>query len=297
VDPDSGNITAKTIADAITPRTKAVIAVHLAGWPCDMDPIMDLAARHGLKVIEDCAQATGATYKGRPVGSLGHAAAFSFCQDKIITTGGEGGMLTTNDETVWRKAWEYKDHGKSWDAVYNRNHASGYRWLHESFGTNWRMTELQAAIGRIQLRKLPDWSRIRNANMDAIFDVLQDLPALRVPRASHALGHAAYKAYVYIRPERLREGWTRDRIMRAITDRGLPCSTGSCSELYLEKAFEGSRTAEELQVARVLGETSLMFLIHPGLGEEYTRTLTSALQDILAEATDAKFPARSCTRF
>ena len=144
VDRNSQNITADTIRQAITPRTKAIIAVHLAGWPCDMDPILALAEEHGLKVIEDCAQALGASYKGAPVGSLGHIAAFSFCQDKILTTGGEGGMLTTNDERLWSRAWSYKDHGKSYDAVYWRQHPPGFRWLHESFGTNGRLTEMQS---------------------------------------------------------------------------------------------------------------------------------------------------------
>lgn len=287
VDRDSGNITAETIAKVITPRTKAIIAVHLAGWPCDMDPIMELAEKHGIKVIEDCAQANGASYKGRPVGSLGHAAAFSFCQDKIITTGGEGGMFTTNDEAAWRRAWEYKDHGKSWDAVYNREHAPGFRWLHESFGTNWRMTEMQAAIGRIQLRKLPEWTRIRRQNMNALFDALEGHPALRVPRPGADFGHAAYKAYVYVRPEHLRESWTRDRIMTTLTDQGIPCFSGSCSEIYQEKAFtiSGLGPREPQPVARELGETSIMTLVHPGLGEEYVRKFVAALQVTLAEAS------------
>ena len=164
VDPVSQNITAETIAAALTPRTKGIIAVHLAGWPCDMDPIMNLAREKGLWVVEDCAQANGAIYKGRQVGSMGDVAAFSFCQDKIITTGGEGGMVTTNRHDIWDKIWSYKDHGKSFDAVYYREHPPGFRWLHESFGTNWRMTEMQAAIGRVQLRKLPQWLTLRRRN-------------------------------------------------------------------------------------------------------------------------------------
>ena len=289
VDRDSGNITADTISKVLTPNTKAIIAVHLAGWPCDMDPIMILAEERGLKVIEDCAQANGATYKGRPVGSLGHVGAFSFCQDKIISTGGEGGMLTTNDESLWRKAWEYKDHGKSWDAVYNREHKPGFRWLHDSFGTNFRMTELQAVIGRIQLRKLPEWTLQRNETMNHLFSALERQPALRVPRPGPAFGHAAYKAYVYVRQELLKDGWTRDRIMTAITDRGLPCFSGSCSEIYLEKAFtsQGFGPSAPLPVAKELGENSLQFLVHPGLGDDYSRKLISAVRDVLNEATRA----------
>ena len=157
VDADSQNVTAESIAAAVTEKTRAVLCVHLAGWPCDMDPIMDLATKHNLFVIEDCAQAHGARYKGRSVGSIGHAGAWSFCQDKIMTTGGEGGMVTCNDKALWSRMWSFKDHGKSWSAIYEKDHPPGFRWLHESFGTNWRMTEMQGAIGRIQLARMPQW--------------------------------------------------------------------------------------------------------------------------------------------
>lgn len=270
VDPESQNVTAGTIQAVLTPKTKAIIAVHLAGWPCDMDPIMELAREYNLKVIEDCAQAHGATYKGRPVGSLGHAAAFSFCQDKIMTTGGEGGMLTTNDRTVWEEAWAFKDHGKSYDAVYNRNHPPGFRWLHESFGTNWRMTEIQSAIGRVQLKKIPGWISIRRRNAAVLSTCFSRIPALRITRPPVEIGHAYYKYYVFVRPSLLKAGWDRDRIIEAVNSTGIPCFSGSCSEIYLEKAFErkGLRPAGPLKNAKELGETSLMFLVHPTLTEK-----------------------------
>jgi dTDP-4-amino-4,6-dideoxygalactose transaminase len=289
VDRDSGNITASSITQVLTPRTAAIIVVHLAGWPCDMDPIMELAERHGLKVIEDCAQATGASYKGRPVGSIGHAGAFSFCQDKIITTGGEGGMLTTKDPAVWRATWEYKDHGKSWDAVHILTPVSGFglRWLHESFGTNWRMTEIQAAIGRTQLRKLPEWGETRRANMDRLFGRLSGLPALRIPRPTGHVQHAGYKAYAYVRPDALKEGWSRDRIMTGINEAGVPCQSGSCSEIYREKAFQaaGWGPSEALPSAHELGETSLMFLIHPTLTREDMDECAARIRKVLDAAT------------
>lgn len=287
IDPVSQNITAETIAKVITPRTKAIIPVHLAGWPCDMDPIMALAEQHGLKVIEDCAQANGATYKGRPVGGLGHMAAFSFCQDKIITTGGEGGMVTTNDERLWSRAWSYKDHGKSYEAVYHRQHGPGFRWLHESFGTNWRMTELQAAIGRRQLAKLPEWTRIRRENMARLNALFARFPLLRTTPAPAEIGHAAYKAYVFVRPEHLAAGWTRDRIIEAISARGIPAFSGSCSEIYLEKAFTdaGLGPKEPLPVARELGETSLMFLVHPTLTETNLTDMLAVLEGVFTEAS------------
>ncbi|VTU40964.1 dTDP-3-amino-3,6-dideoxy-alpha-D-galactopyranose transaminase [Variovorax sp. PBS-H4] len=287
VEHDSGNLSASTIARAITPRTRAVICVHLAGWPCDMDPIMALAAEHGIKVIEDCAQAHGARYKGKSVGTLGHAGAWSFCQDKIMSTGGEGGMVTTHDKDLWRKVWQYKDHGKSHEAVYEREHPPGFRWLHEGFGTNWRMLEMQAVIGRMQLRSMPDWAARRARHADAIWAACAPYAVVRVPRLPGSCTHAHYKCYAYVQPERLAPGWSRDRIIEAIQSRGVPCYQGSCSEVYLEKAFDGTgwRPAERLPAARRLGETSLMFLVHPTLtAAEIARTCT-AINQVLREAS------------
>jgi len=286
VDLESGNITAETIARVITPKTRAIIAVHLGGWPCDMDPILALAETHGIKVIEDCAQANGATYKGRPVGGLGHVGCFSFCQDKIITTGGEGGMLTTNDETVWRRAWEYKDHGKSYEAVYHRQHAPGFRWLHESFGTNWRMTEVQAAIGRLQLRKLASWTERRRHHMGALLDAFAATPGLRVPSIPSHVGHASYRAYAYVIPGCLAPEWDRDRIMLEVGILGSICLVGSCSEIHRERAFSeaGLLPVGGLPIARELGETSLAFLVHPTLEETQIQTTIQHVQGVMSQA-------------
>lgn len=244
---------------------------------------MALAAEHGLAVIEDCAQAHGAQYKGKSVGSIGHIGAWSFCQDKIMTTGGEGGMVTTNDEALWRKMWSYKDHGKSWEAVYERQHPPGFRWLHESFGTNWRMMEMQAAIGRIQLQRMTEWHAKRLHNARRIWDCASYLPALRVPVLPADIEHAAYKCYVYVQPELLSSGWSRDRILEEITARGVPCYSGSCSEVYLEKAFNntGWRPAQRLPNARELGETSLMFLVHPTLTEAEIDKTCAVLTEVM----------------
>jgi dTDP-4-amino-4,6-dideoxygalactose transaminase len=286
VDRDSQNITAETIRAAITARTRAIVAVHLAGWPCDMDPILELADEHGLKVIEDCAQAHGATYKGKPVGSLGHVAAFSFCQDKILTTGGEGGMVTTNDAQLWNRAWSYKDHGKSYDAVFHREHPPGFRWLHESFGTNWRLTEMQSALGRVLLRKLPEWVAIRRKHAAHLTECFRSMPALRATVPPSEVGHSYYKYYVFVRPERLRRGWSRDRLMAEIGAAGVPCYSGSCSEIYLERAFaEEMRPSSTLQMARELGDTSLMFLVHPTLLDAHIQRTCDAVKRVMELAT------------
>jgi len=266
VDLASQNITPENIRSVITDKAKAIVCVHLAGWPCDMDEIMAIANEHDLYVIEDCAQAHGAKYKSNPVGSIGHIGCWSFCQDKIMTTGGEGGMVTTNDESLWRKMWAYKDHGKSYEAVYEREHPEGSRWLHESFGTNWRMTEMQAAIGRIQLKRMSDWHRKRLNNANSIWAAAKQCKGLRVPSIPDYIEHAAYKCYVFVK------GGVelRDKIMMEINEKGVPCYSGSCSEVYLEKAFDntGLRPKERLANAKELGETSLMFLVHPTLTED-----------------------------
>ena len=275
VELDSQNISAATIAPKITSKTKAIICVHLAGWPCEVDDIMALAASYQLKVIEDCAQAHGASYKGRSVGSIGDIGCWSFCQDKIMTTGGEGGMLTTNNEQLWRKAWAFKDHGKSYQAVYERAHPPGYRWLHESFGTNWRLTEMQSAIGRIQLTRMANWHQARVSNAEQILAECEQHEWLSVVRPSEHIQHAYYKCYVNIIPEKLPRDWQRDDIIAAITKQGVPCYSGSCSEVYNEKAFDntGYRPQTPLPNAKQLGETSLMFLVHPSLTvEEITQT-------------------------
>ncbi len=289
VDPVSQNLTAETIRAALTPHSKAVIVVHLAGWPCDMDPILELAAAHGLPVIEDCAQAHGAIYKGRPVGSFGAAAAFSFCQDKIITTGGEGGMLLLDDTAAWERAWAYKDHGKSYDAVFRREHPPGFRWTHESFGTNWRMTEMQAAIGRLQLAKLPDWVARRQHLAGILTDGLAALPGLRVTRPGTGIGHAYYKYYAFLEPQRLKPAWDQSRVIAAINAEGIPCIAGSCGEIYMEKAFidAGLGPAVRLPTAQRLAATSLSFLVHPTLTDADMRDTCAAVARVMHAAAQS----------
>ncbi|WP_180105768.1 MULTISPECIES: DegT/DnrJ/EryC1/StrS aminotransferase family protein [unclassified Acinetobacter] len=285
VELDSQNISRRTIEAVITSNTKAIICVHLAGWMCDMDPIMQLAEEKGIFVIEDCAQAHGAKYKGKSAGSIGHIGAWSFCQDKIMTTGGEGGIVTTNDESLWKKMWSYKDHGKNYDSVYNTQHPPGFRWLHDSFGTNWRMMEMQAVIGRLQLQKMPEWTQVRNANMARIQAAFENSPYFTVAKPSSDYVHAAYKCYVQVNVEALPEDWSRDRIMAEINALNVPCFSGSCSEVYLEKAFDGTpwRPAQSLPQAKQLGTTSLMFLVHPTLSEHSLQKTVDAIQAVIAK--------------
>ena len=289
---ESQNITAESISKVLTNKTKAIVCVHLAGWPCDMDSIMLLAKQHDLFVIEDCAQAHGAKSKGRSVGSIGHIGAWSFCQDKIMTTGGEGGMVTTNERDLWSRMWSYKDHGKSWEAVYEKEHPPGFRWLHDSFGTNWRMTEMQAAIGRIQLTRMDDWSSRRLANANQIWNTARKMTGLRVPNFicngccnncyhGNICTHAAYKCYVFVDGTQA----DRDAIMASINQQGVPCFSGSCSEVYLEKAFEKTsfRPKERLPNAKLLGETALMFMCHPTLTEAEIKKTCDVMNNVVTD--------------
>lgn len=287
IDRDSGNISPATIAPVLTERTRAIIPVHLAGWPCDMAGIATLADPRGIAVIEDCAQAHGARINGRSIGSFGAVGAWSFCQDKIITTGGEGGMVTCAEEELWRTMWAFKDHGKSYAAVYERDHPPGFRWLHESFGTNWRMMEMQAVIGRIQLRRMDRWHARRTAIAATYRDALAPFAdAVRVPLPDANYTHAWYRFYAYIRPDGLKPGWTRDRIVEETVRRGVPLFQGSCSEVYREKAFDGTpwRPAQRLPAAVELGETSVMFLTHPTMTEADVERVVATVTGILAEA-------------
>ena len=257
-----------------------------------MGELMALARAHGLVVVEDCAQAHGARLDGRPIGTFGHAAAWSFCQDKILTTAGEGGMVTTDDEAIWRAVWEYKDHGKSYEAVHEREHPPGFRWLHESFGTNARMTEMQAALGRRALAKLPEWSERRRRHAAALDAGLAAVPGLRVTVPPEGVRHAYYKYYVFVRPEELAPGWTRDRIMTAVEAEGVPCFQGACAEIYLEKAFDhAGRPPARLPVARELGETSLMLVVHPTLSDADIADTVEALRKVMTVATGSSSSA------
>lgn len=299
---ESQNIEPETVAAGITAKTRAVLCVHLAGWPCDMDGIREVVNGRNIRIIEDCAQAHGAQYKGKPVGGLGDVGAWSFCQDKIMTTGGEGGMVTCNDEALWRRMWAFKDHGKSYEAVYEREHAPGFRWLHESFGTNWRITEMQSVIGRIQLSRMKDWTAVRTAHANRLNAAFLRFSGpggpirLPRPRCVGCIGceqtalpctHAWYKYYAFVIPDALAAGWNRDRIISEITARGVPATQGSCPEIYRELAFEGTNLApsKDLLIARELGETSLMLMVHPTLTDDEMMRSAEVLEEVLEIAT------------
>jgi dTDP-4-amino-4,6-dideoxygalactose transaminase len=277
IDPDSGNITAESIEAVLTERTRAIIPVHIAGWPCDMAAIMALAESRGLLVIEDCAQSHGAEIDGRPAGSFGHAAALSFCQDKIITTGGEGGATLFKDEAAWDRAWSFKDHGKSRRKVESPPARPGFRWLHDNVGTNWRLTGPQAAIGLKQLEKLGDWHAARTRNAAIWAEALANLPGVRVPLPDERFRHAYYRLNFYLRPGA--EG-AREEILARAGEAGLRLFTGSCSEVYLEEAFR-DLPRPDLPNARAMTKSSLAVEVHPTLKPDRLRLRAAKLAEIV----------------
>jgi hypothetical protein len=288
VDRVSQNITAETLEAVVTARTRAVIVVHLAGWPCEVQSILELAKLKNLAVVEDCAQGHGALYRGRPVGSFGDAAIFSFCQDKIISTGGEGGMLVTRDRDIWHRAWSYKDHGKNYAATTAANAAASrkFRWLHDTFGTNWRMTEMQAVIGRLQLKKLDHWIEHRSSCASYLNSRLRHIEGIRTTEPPHDVRHSYYKYYAFIEPERLKPKWNRDRIVKMLVQQGFFAQPGSCSEVYRERSFKRAKMQPPSRhpVARELGKTSFLTLVDPTVTPDLLERLSAALEVIMDQA-------------
>ena len=290
VDLNSGNITAKSIEPLITKKTKAISVVHIGGWPAEMIEISKLAKHYNLSLIEDCAQAHGGKIKVedefKSVGSFSDIAAWSFCQDKIISTGGEGGMITTNNKDLYKRIWSLKDHGKSYELSLNKLNSNGFRWLHNSFGSNFRLTEMQSAIGRIQLSLMKEWHKKRTRNANILIKILKDSTNLRIPLPPKNIIHAWYKFYCYIKKDSLLNDWSRERVIKEIKKENFPAFSGSCSEIYLEKCFDGYSNSynKRLMNARSIGEDSLMFLVHPTISEIEMEKYALTIKKILMKA-------------
>jgi len=283
IDPQSHTIDPTAAAALVTERTRAILCVHLAGWPCDMDAIGAIASRHGLALVEDCAQAHGAAIRGKTVGSFGHAAAFSFCTDKIMSTGGEGGMLLLRDDAHWRRAWAYKDHGKNIATFAAPSTGHGFRYVHESFGTNWRLTEMQAAIGRVQLRKLPAWLKKRRDNAAQLRRRLDGRPLVQLPFIPEGVEHAFYKFYALLNVDSFPSGTTRSDVVAELVRRGIPAGSGSCPDMSRELAVRQSPCSSDrvLPVAARVGERSLMLPVDHLLGEEEMNLMADAILETL----------------
>jgi dTDP-4-amino-4,6-dideoxygalactose transaminase len=279
VDINSQNITLNTIKTAITDKTKAVILVHLAGWPCDLQEICSYCRQKGIYIIEDCAQAHGAKYNNKSVGTWGDINAWSFCQDKIITTGGEGGMVTTNCPHLYKLAWSLKDHGKGYDTVFNKEHPNGFRWLHENIGTNWRMMPIQAVIGSHALDELKGWIEHRR-NIASIYNnVLKECIGVRLTNPPENVYHSYYKYYFFIEPSKFKI--SRDKLIELINNENIFCQVGSCSEVYKENALAHFIPKTELSTTKKLFETAFLLKCDPCLSEETATKNINIIKNIL----------------
>ncbi|MBT0667225.1 DegT/DnrJ/EryC1/StrS family aminotransferase [Novosphingobium profundi] len=282
VEPVSQNIDPASVERLIGPRTRAVICVHLAGWPCDMDRLVGLCEAHGLSLIEDCAQAHGAQWRGRRVGAFGAAASFSFCTDKIMSTGGEGGLILLRDPAVWETAWSIKDHGKDHALLHDGQGRPGeFRYVHERPGSNHRMTEMQAALGRCQLAKLEGWLARRRENAEALHRALAGIPGLTLPAPPPHVRHAWYKFYVQLDEDQARR---RMAIIAALHERGIPAGSGACPDMSREHALARWpwRSDAGLATAQALGQRTLMFPCDQTLAASDMARMADALAQVLA---------------
>jgi dTDP-4-amino-4,6-dideoxygalactose transaminase len=274
----NGNINIEGIRKAYKRGVKAIIVVHLNGLSCDLDLIVKFAKEKKLYLIEDCSQAHGAIYKGKKVGSFGDIATWSFCQDKIISTGGEGGMISTNSKKLWLKCWSIKDHGKNYKSVFFKKHKTGFRWLHDNLGSNYRMTEMQAAIGREQLKTLDNQLKIRNAIANIYLNQLKDYyqkyhlllkpdfkcqtcPFKKNEKKCNKCLHAFYRLNLFINKIKIKQ----IQLIKELNKNKINCSIGACPEIYREKIFKKLKfyPKKRLANAKLLGETSIMFPIDP----------------------------------
>ena len=275
---DDGNLNIEGIKKVYNNKVKAIIVVHLNGLPCDLDPIMKFVKKNNIFLIEDCSQAHGAVYKGKKVGSFGHISTWSFCQDKIISTGGEGGMISTNNKQLWLKCWSLKDHGKNYNSVFFKKHKIGFRWHHDNLGSNYRMTEMQAILGRAQLKILDNQIKKRNiiANLylNGLKDYYKKYDILKEPNFNYIYSsqvkdkklsskniHAFYRLNLFINKKKIKQL----KLLEELNLKKINCGVGSCPEIYREKVFKDLKLhpKKRLSNAKLLGETSITFPIDP----------------------------------
>ncbi|MCL2323987.1 MAG: DegT/DnrJ/EryC1/StrS family aminotransferase [Actinomycetia bacterium] len=291
IDPTTGALTPLSVARRLSPRTRAVIVVHVGGYPAPVAGIRALCEQLDVVVIEDCAQAQGARAGGRPVGLAGHAACFSFCQDKILPLG-EGGMIVyPSGSAAFEVAAAWRDHGHRLSVdTQVQERRSQFRYLSDSFGTNARMTEAQGALGRVLLAKVPAWHKLRTRNARVLTEGLSGFaPVLRpcVP-ADDTGEHAFYRHYFLLDSAALAAGWDRDRVIDAISAEGAPVQFGACALIGREKAFATlgvTPTPEsELPGALCAAEQSLAFFVHPTLSEDDLGEIAQAARKVLEAA-------------
>lgn len=282
IEKNSLNIDINSIKKNINRNTKAIICVHLAGYPCDMKNILKIAKKNNLKVIEDCSQAHGAMIKNRSVGSFGDISVWSFCNDKIISTGGEGGMIACNNKTIYKKIWSIKDCGRSYDKIRKKTTKVGYRWLYDSIGTNFRMTEMQAAIGIIQLKELKSYLIKRNKNAKILYNALKNINFIEFQNVDKKLYHAYYRFSILINNTKIKKNHSRDTILKQLINNKIPATVGVCPELYKEKVFHKFRKKHfDRYYAKEVGKNIICFSVDPSISEQNMQSISHKIKRIM----------------
>lgn len=236
IDIETQNISARDIKKKISNKTKAIICVHLGGTPCDILEIKKSIKKKGIKLIEDCSQAHGAKYENKYVGSFSDIAVWSFCNDKIISTIGEGGMISTNNKKLFYKLWSLKEIGKDFKKS-NTKFLPKFKWTHDHIGANLRMTEVQAAVGRIQLKNLNHMVNTRRKLAKIIIDFLEKNKLFFTFKLNKKYFSSFYRLYFFLDKKKLSKKLNREKIIKSLRKDGNDVSVGSCPEIYLEKSF------------------------------------------------------------
>jgi dTDP-4-amino-4,6-dideoxygalactose transaminase len=256
----------------VTGRTRALVVVHLYGIPCDMERILPAARRHGLRVIEDCAQATGAEVQGRKAGTLGDAGCFSLSMVKHVSTGGEGGMVVTGSDQVAGVCRSLRNYGREQDADGG--------WAHARVGFNYRLTEMQSIIGLNELARLDSWNLPRRRGFAKIYDhAFSGLYGVRaVPLNSPQRLNAYWKYPLQVEPDRLACGM--DELRAALAAEGIPEAGGAWPETYQEPAF-ADPSGRRCPVAEQLGKRTLVLALHPTWEKAHIETCVAAVKKVL----------------
>ncbi len=260
IDPKTYNINHEKIEEAITDKTKAIMPVHLYGQPADMDQICKIAEDHDLKVIEDAAQAHGAIYHGKKIGSLGDMACFSFYPTKNITTG-EGGIITTDDDAFNKDARAIRAHGES------------ERYEHVTLGYNFRMTDIAAAIGVVQLKRLEEFNEKRIENAEYLTEHINSIKGIKSPYVAQNVKHVFHQYTV-----RVEEG-KRDELKEFLNNEGIGTGVHYPRTIYNQKLYEDLGYTADCPEAEKAAAEVLSLPVNPTLSAEDFGKIVSVLQD------------------
>lgn len=259
IDPKTFNLNPEKIEEKITDKTKAIMPVHLYGQPADMDPILEIAEKHDLKVIEDAAQAHGSTYKGKKIGSIGDLGCFSFYPTKNMTTG-EGGMVTTNDEELAEKSSMVRAHGES------------KRYEQSLLGYNYRMTDIAASIGLVQLKNIDQINKKRNENAEYLSEGLSDVEGITTPEIAENVTHVFHQYTIRVSKD-------RDAFKDFLTQKEIGTGVHYPIVLYKQPYYQNIGLTGNCPEAELAANQVISLPVHPSLTQEELDTIISAVKE------------------